>query len=270
MFEYDRFNFIGPGAAVVQSAITQHPELQTGRKVNFTVQASKVTQQDVTDFTLLASQQPEGLTLTIRNESLRVDETDANGQTTIILQDGQPVAELGVAMEEHPTPPEENKLLTLLRNTAKRFNVPVEDATSEHALAVESNQVLFNGAPEQLMQLPSGAQFISGKVDDVSQGYYVQPDVSRINEDSVFLSDVVANRTSHPDRISVVVATDDPTMVEVPEPLDAISHSDDVSVYIVRPGQAKTSISTANESLRTSWNIKVPSIRRARLRDTQR
>lgn len=272
MFEHDRFAFIGPAVAVVQTAISQNPNAGTGRKVDFTVQAGKVTQQDVSDFTLLAAQQPEGLTLTIRTESLRVDDTDANGQTTVILQDGEPVAELGVAMEDELTspPPAENKLVDLIRATAQRFNIPVKEATAEHALSVESAREIFEGVPGSLVQMPSGAQFVSGRNSDIRHGYYVQPDMARATEDQAFFDDLAKNRTQHPERISFVIATNDPAVLDVPESLDAVSRLSGVSVFLVKPGQVKTSITAANESLRTSWNIKVPSIRRARLRNAQR
>ena len=272
MFEHDRFAFIGPAVAVVQTAISQNPNAGAGRKVDFAVQASKITQQDVSDFTLMAAQQPEGLTLTIRTEALRVDDTDANGQTTVILQDGEPVAELGVSMEDElqAATPVENKLVDLLRATAQRFNIPVKEEKAEQSLAIEAAREIFEGEAGSLIQLPSGAQFVSGRNADIRHGYYVQPDITRVGEDQAFFNDLTNNRASHPDRISFVIATDDPSAIEVPEPLDAVSRLEAVSVFLVKPGQVKTSISAANESLRTSWNIKVPSIRRARLRNAQR
>lgn len=271
MFEHDRFAFIGPAVAVVQAAISQNPNAGAGRKVNFTVQAGQVTQQDVSDFTLMAAQQPDGLTLTIRTEALRVDETDGNGQTTVILQDGEPIAELGVAMEDElPIPaPGENKLVELLRATAQRFNIPVKEEKAEQALAVENFTSVFEGAPGMMGQLPSGAQFVTGRAADISHGYYAQPDITRLEEDNDFFTDLAGNRSKYPQRISLIVATENPSDLDVPTSLDEVSRLEGVSVYLVKPGQVKTSI-VANESLRTSWSIKVPSIRRARLRNAQR
>jgi hypothetical protein len=271
MFEHDRFAFIGPAVAVVQAAISQNPNAGGARSVNFTVQAGQVTQQDVSDFTLLAAQQPEGLTLTIRTEALRVDETDGNGQTTVILQDGEPIAELGVAMEDElqSAMPVENKLVDLLRATAQRFNIPVTEEKAEQALAVENFTSVFEGAPGMMGALPSGAQFVTGRAADIRHGYYAQPDINRVEEDSDFFTDLVGNRSKYPERISIIIATENPSDLDVPAPLDEVSRLQGVAVYLVKPGQVKTSISAANESLRTSWNIKVPSIRRARLRKVQ-
>ena len=274
MFEHNRFIFIGPATAVVQAAITQTPGQTSGRQVNFAVSAKNVTEQDVSDFTLLAAQGGEGVTLTIRTESLRVDETDANGQTTVVLQDGQPVAELGVSMEDVTPPPgnsTSDEYLKLLRATAQRFNIPVKEETAEHSLAVEGLEdgLISGNEVGSILKLRSGATFVCAKKADTELGYYLQEDLSRTAEDQDFFDQIRSNREEFPARISFILNTESDTEAMVPEALNEISRVEGVSVYIVKPGTVRTSISAANESLRTSWNIKVPSILRARRRNAK-
>lgn len=267
MFHFDRFIFIGPAASLVEQAIEAvegSGDRVGGSTIHYTVSATRITPEDIADFTLLASQHQGKVVLTIQNESLRVDTTNADGQATVILDDGQPVGRLGIANEELEAMQPTSPLKAVMESIAQQYGVEIKETSTDKKLVMESLHVLEDSKTVGVVKEYEDGSLIvrntnaNGVVDNL---YYVQAEAPSDSNVSV-IDDITALRLSDDIRVTAVLnnASDTPDVID--SLAQAFSELPNAEAYLVSQTKAEQSLGLSQERINSRWHISVPAIAR--------